>query len=124
MTFPHLPFFDSSLNLWILFWHIRDEISYMFDVQIREIFKLIDKQLHHLEDRQPSEEVVSNFLFLFTSRFPVSSRLTLSTTVTLRYFRWPWFFPIRPGENQRTLRVRPTWKKSKDPRIYRPVSEL
>lgn len=49
----------------------------MFDVQIREIFKLIDKQLQHLEDRQPSEEVVSNFSLLFTRRFAVSSRLTL-----------------------------------------------
>jgi len=45
----------------------------MFDVQIGKIFKLIDKQLHLLEDRQPSEEVVSNFSLLFTSRIPVSS---------------------------------------------------
>lgn len=96
----------------------------MFDVQIREIFKLIDKQLQHLEDRQPSEEVVSNFSLLFIRRFPVSSLLILSTTVTLRYFRWPWFFPICPEENQGALRVRPTWKENKDPRIYRPVSEL
>ncbi|OCL09960.1 hypothetical protein AOQ84DRAFT_402945 [Glonium stellatum] len=34
-----------------------DEITDMFDKQVREIFKLIDRQLQNLEDRDPSEEV-------------------------------------------------------------------
>ena len=33
----------------------------MFNTQITEIFKLIDKQLQHLKARYLSEDVVSNF---------------------------------------------------------------